>query len=117
MFTVKIPMTGTVAALKYEIKTSNSAFLRDINAKDLELWRVNFPADDLSSVNCPTYPELKDPTPMSELFKPGLDPKIVHIVVRVPADPESQHIAVGKQEGMRDTFAALDRSGCFLLFF
>ena len=43
--------------------------------------------------------------------------KIVNNVVRVPAHPESQHIAVGKQKGMRDTFAALDQSGCFLLFF
>ena len=104
---------NNVSILKDDIKVKTSQALRNIDAKDLRLWKVHLPVDDLSSIKCPISPEMGNATLLSELFQPVLDPKCVHVVVQVPAH---WHIADGGQEGMRDTVAALDRSGCFLLF-
>ena len=45
-----------------------------------------------------------------------LNDQLVHVVAYVPARPASSHIAERAQVGMRNTVAALELSGCFLLF-
>ena len=111
IFTVEIQMTRNVSVLKNKIKNSSSALLSNIDAKDLKLWHVHLPVDDLSSINCPTSdPEMGNATLLSELFRPVLDPKFVHVIVHVPDHPGTRH----SQRGMRYTVAALDQSACFL---
>src|SRR5260370_21634590 len=46
VFTVKIPRTDNVSILKDEIKKKNPHLLNDVNAKDLDLFRVSLPVND-----------------------------------------------------------------------
>ena len=103
-------MTSNVSILKKMIKEDKYPIFNKISASDLKLWQVNLP--DLSSIQCPTHAELLDHTTlMSELFRPPLDVKSIHVIVQLP----SQHITSGELKA-RDTLAALDRSGCFFFF-
>ena len=105
-------VSNNVSILKDDIKGKTQT-LENIDAKDLKLWRVNFPVVDLRSISRPNRDPEMNVTLLSELFQPVLDSKMVHVVVDVPDHPGSRHIA---EERMRDTVAALDRSACFLLF-
>ena len=106
-------VSNNVSILKDDIK-EKTQFLGNVDAKDLKLWHVNFPVDDLPSIPCPNCDPEINVTLLSELFQPVLDPKMVHVVVDVPDHPRSRHIT---EERMRDMVAALDLSACFLLFF
>ncbi len=85
IFTVKIPKTDNVSILKKMIKEENAHLLSHLDAKDLELWKVSFPIDDLTSKQLPTLgPSLRPHRLLSDLFNSGLDVSHIHIVARVP---------------------------------
>lgn len=117
--TVVISMgKNNVSILKDEIMTRNPIALAHIDAKDLKLWlaKPNTSVGNLSSIDYPTDPELGNATLLSDLFQPVLNDQLVHVVAHVPARPGSLHISERAQVGMRNTVAALELSGCFLLF-
>ena len=117
MLTVKIRKNENVNILKDMIKEKNpSLSLGKFSAGSLRLWQVDLPNDNLSSINRPPGPELENGALLLEVFPPRLHFKSVHVIVDVPAWAGSRHVAGGEQEGRRDTFAALDQSGCFLPF-
>ena len=81
MFIVKIPKTDNVSILKKMIKEENAPHLNHVAAKDLELWKVSFPTDDLASKQPPTLgPSLRPNRLLSDL----LDVSHIHIAARVP---------------------------------
>lgn len=111
IFTISIPKTKSVSILKDDIKDRNPLDFRNTAARHLLLWRVNVPISESSSICLPTGTQLENGRLLSELFRPLLDPKLIHVVVH---GAESFR---GEREEMRDTIAALDRSGCYPFFF
>ena len=85
MFTVEVPQGKNVSILKDEVKKKNAPHLNHVAAKDLELWKVSFPIDDLASKQPPTLgPSLRPHSLLSDLFNSVLDVSRIHIVARVP---------------------------------
>jgi len=85
MFTVKISNTDNVSILKDLIKEKRPVRFANIDATDVELWKVSFPIDDLASKQLPTLgPSLRPHRLLSNLFNFGLDVSHIHIAVRVP---------------------------------
>ena len=75
------------ASSKKLIKEENLSSLGHIDAKNLELWDVSFPSEDLSSINRPTGAGLGNAKVLWELFRRGLSgikSQAVHIVVDIP---------------------------------
>jgi hypothetical protein len=88
-FTVKISNVDNVSILKKLIKDQNPSSLGNIDAKDIDLWQVSFPIDDLPSKNPPTVgPKLRSEKLVSHVFPSDLDIYHVHIIVRPPGQGE-----------------------------
>ena len=89
MFTVKIPKNENVSILKDLIKEKNPSSLGNVDVKNLDLWQVSFPIDDLPSKNPPTVgPRLRSQKLLSDAFPSKLDINRIHVVVRVPSQGE-----------------------------
>ena len=89
MFTVKIPKTENVSILKDLIKEKNPSSLGNIDAKNIDLWQISFPIDDLHSKNPPTVgPKLRSEKLLSDAFPSALDINRIHVVARVPGQGE-----------------------------
>src|SRR6266545_5635141 len=85
MFTVEVPKVKNVSILKDLIKEKRPVRFANIDASDLELWKVSFPIDDLASKQPPTLgPSLRPHGLLSDLFTSILDASHIHIVARVP---------------------------------
>jgi hypothetical protein len=117
IFTVKISMgSNNVSILKDEIKAKNLNTVGHIDATQLKLWKVNnVPVADVSAVKTPTGTVIVNADLLSALFRPVLDPTMVHVIVDVP-HAKSRGIADEGLKDRRDTVAALDRSGSVLPF-
>ena len=84
-FTVEIPKNKNVSILKDLIKEKNPSSLGNIDAKNIDIWQVSFPIDDLPSKNPPTVgPKLRSEKLLSDAFPSKLDINHIHIVVRPP---------------------------------
>jgi hypothetical protein len=84
VFTVKIPKTDNVSILKKLIKEENLHLLAHVDAKDLELWNVSFPIDNLSLMEPSTVtPKLRSNRKLLSFADDLLDDH-VHILVKVP---------------------------------
>ncbi|KAK2465822.1 hypothetical protein APHAL10511_001463 [Amanita phalloides] len=80
----KIPKTDNVSILKKMIKEEKKRHLDQVDASDLNIWKVSFPIDDLDSQEPPTIgPSLKPHMPLSTIFSLALDANHIHIAVRV----------------------------------
>src|SRR6266545_5419954 len=85
MFTVEVPKVKNVSILKDLIKEKRPVRFANIDATDIELWKVSFPIDDLASKQPPTLgPSLRPHRLLSNLFSFGLDVSHIHIAARVP---------------------------------
>ena len=87
MFTVKIPRTDNVSILKDLIKEKKASRLKDIDASDLDLWKAEFPIDDLFTKN-PDGPKLRSGELLSDVFPSELDIRYIHVTVYVPVRSE-----------------------------
>ena len=89
MFTVKIPKTDNVSILKSSIKKEKASRLKDIDASDLDLWKAEFPIDDLPTQNPLTDgPKLRSGELLSDVFPSELDIRYIHVTVYVPIRSE-----------------------------
>ena len=83
MFTVKVPKTDNVSILKDLIKEKNPSSLGNIDVKNIDLWKVSFPIDDLILKTLTTPgPKLRPERLLSEVFSVNLDINCIHVVVR-----------------------------------
>jgi hypothetical protein len=82
MFTVKILKTENVSILKKSIKEENSLSLSNVDARNIDLWRVNFPIDDLpSKIPMTLGPTLRSEKLLSDVFPSELDTNRIHVFV------------------------------------
>ena len=80
LFTVTIEKTKNVSVLKKLIKGEKPSRLKDIDASDLDLWRVSYQPKDFSSKSPPAGPKLRPERLLSEVFPSELDKKYIHVV-------------------------------------
>lgn len=86
IFSVDIPDTESVDALKKQMKEQGFNHLKHVDTWDLDLWNVCIPIDDLSYRDPPTDgPKLNPEKPLAEIFSSKLDTSCIHVVVRVPS--------------------------------
>jgi hypothetical protein len=84
MFTVEIPKNKNVSILKKLIKEENPSSLDNIDVKNIDLWEVSFPIDDLFFKNPTTVgPKLRSEKLLSDTFRKELDTNRIHIAARV----------------------------------
>ena len=84
-FTVEIPKNKNVSILKDLIKEKNPSSLGNIDVKNIDIWQVSFPIDDLPSKNPPTIgPKLRSEKLLFDVFPSDLDTNRIHVVARVP---------------------------------
>lgn len=89
IFTVFVPTTYNVSILKSLIKKEKAPHLDHVAASDLDLWKVDFPIDDLPTKNLLTDgPKLGPVALLLDLFPPELDIKFIHVYVYVPVRSE-----------------------------
>jgi crinkler effector protein len=132
MFTVEIPKTKNASILKDLIKEKKAPHLDHVAASDLDLWKVNFPIDDLPTKNFLTDgPKLGSGELLSVAFPSELDIRYIHVTVYVPVRSEyyvdSWHdfahflslevVDEGKELGRRDQISNLEKSANVFFFF
>jgi hypothetical protein len=88
VFTLKIPKTENVSILKDRIKEKNSSSFGNVDSKNIDLWNVSIPMDDvtderLKNINEPLKPLL----PLSDVF-PRVEESHLHILIRAPTNGE-----------------------------
>jgi hypothetical protein len=83
MFTVEVEKTKNVSILKKLLKEENPSSLGNIDVKNIDLWKVSFPIDDLILKTLTTPgPKLRPERLLSEVFSVNLDINCIHVVVR-----------------------------------
>lgn len=88
-FIVDIPKTASVGALQKLIKEDNPSSLHNVDVKNIAMWSISFPIDDLPSKNPPAVgPKLRAEKTLSDVFSSKLDTSCIHVVVRVPGQGE-----------------------------
>jgi hypothetical protein len=88
MFTVKIDTTETVSILKKLIKEENPSSLGNVDVKNIDLWHVSFPIDDLSKETTIAGPKLKSEKLLSDVFHSELNTNCIHVFSRVSGPGE-----------------------------
>ena len=89
MFTVEIPNNKNVSILKSLIREKNPSSLGNVDVKDIDLWKAEFPIDDLFTKNLSTDgPKLRSGKLLSDVFPPELDIRYIHVTVCVPVRSE-----------------------------
>ncbi|KAF8157793.1 hypothetical protein B0H34DRAFT_844095 [Crassisporium funariophilum] len=87
-FTVKIPKTENISILKDLIKEKKPSSLRNIDAKNIDLWQISFPIDDLETavknLNLARYPKLSPPSKKLNTFFTDAADDCLHIIAKVP---------------------------------
>jgi hypothetical protein len=88
MFTVEIPQVENVSILKDLIKEKNPSSLGNIDAKNIELWKVSFPVDDLEkelgNINLAGYLKLSPPSKKLTTFFTNVADDYLHVIVKAP---------------------------------
>ena len=84
VFTVKVPKTDNVSILKDEIKKKKAHLFSDVDASDLDLWKVNRPIDDPASKNPQAGPPLRVNKKLSSLWDGDPPDDDLHILVKAP---------------------------------
>ena len=86
-FTVEIEKTKNVSIFKDLIKEENPLSLRNVDAKDLDLWAAEFEVDALTkeSLNNPLNKRKLSPTTkLSSIFDNIMNDDFLHIIVKAP---------------------------------
>ena len=88
MFTVEIPKNKNVSILKDLIKEKNPSSLGNIDAKNIDLWQISFPIDDLETavrnLNLARYPKLSPPSKKLTTFFTDAADDCLHIIAKAP---------------------------------
>jgi Crinkler effector protein N-terminal domain len=88
IFTVKFSKTDDVSILKDLIKEKKAPHLNHIAASDLELWKVNFPIDDLEAQLAKFTPSrasmLFPAKRLLQIFKGGIEEDYIHVIAASP---------------------------------
>ena len=88
MFTVEIPKNKNVSILKKIIKEENPSSLGNVDVKNLDLWQVSFPIDDLEAqlgnINLAGYPKLSPPSKKLTTFFTNVVDDCLHVIVKAP---------------------------------
>ena len=88
-FVVKIPKAETVSILKELIRDKNPSSLANVDVKDIDLWRVSFPIDDLPVKASTKFgPKLRAEKLLSDVFPNVLDINHIHVFALVPEKGE-----------------------------
>ncbi|KAF8076836.1 hypothetical protein FPV67DRAFT_1618798 [Lyophyllum atratum] len=92
MFTIEIPDTKNVSALKEAIKEAQRPGLDHIRASTLSLWQVPISVDahcakTVADLELAEEAILSPVTPLSQLFPASLATERLHIVARSPSTP------------------------------
>ena len=88
-FTVEIPKNKNVSILKDLIKKEKAPHLNHVAASDLDLWKTDFPFDDLHSMSLSSWaptvePKLGSGELLLDVFPSELNIKFIHVTVCVP---------------------------------
>ena len=87
-FTVKIPKNKNVYILKALIKEKKAPHLNHVDASDLDLWKIDFPFDDLETelgnINLISYPKLSPPYKRLSTFFTDAADDCLHVIAKVP---------------------------------
>ncbi|KAG9310575.1 hypothetical protein JVU11DRAFT_9130 [Chiua virens] len=114
IFTVKIPRTETVAALKEAIKNMNSVTFRDIDAYELDLYRVCLPYDDRLGETLQKFAFDREAclAPVGVLSNIFRDPPAehVHVVIEPPQTPSNLLPDASTSQPQADLLAPLIES-------
>jgi hypothetical protein len=99
-FTVEIPKNKNVSILKDLIKEKKASRLKDIDASDLDLWKADFPIDDLAkklrNINLALYPKLSPSSKkLTTFFTDAADDRL-HVIAKAPG--------MSRQSSLRTTF-------------
>jgi hypothetical protein len=84
VFTVEIFKDKNVSILKDEIKKKKAHLLSDVDASDLDLWKVCRPIDDPASKQPQTGPPLRVTKRLSSLWAGEPSDDDLHILVKAP---------------------------------
>jgi len=88
MFTVKVPKTDNVSILKDLIKEKNLNSLSDMDPKNIDLYQVSIPVDDVDKEKLKNeLKPLKALLPLSRVF-PRVEENHLHVVVKAPTKGE-----------------------------
>ena len=85
VFPVKIQRNDNVGILKDKIKKKKSHLLSDIDASDLDLWKVCSPIDDPTSKRPQAERPLRDNKRLSSLWDGDPSDDDLHILVKAPS--------------------------------
>ena len=88
MFTVKVLETENVSILKDLIKEKNASTLKDVDALDLDVWKVDLPVSHFpNSFEETILPNNDVLSPLQELSEVFLAPdrQRVHVVIKLPS--------------------------------
>ena len=124
MFTVEIEKTKNVSILKDLIKEKKAPHLNHVAASDLDLWKVDFPIDDLPTKKISTDgPKLGPGELLLDVFPPELNIRFIHITVIYTRGIilliilSLEVVDEGKELGRRDQISALEKSANVFFFF
>jgi hypothetical protein len=88
MFTVEIPKNKNVSILKDLIKEKNPSSLGNVDAKNIDLWQVSFPIDDLETelrnINLDHYMKLSSPGKKLTTFFTDAADDCLHVIAKAP---------------------------------
>ena len=88
MFTVEIPNNKNVSILKDLIKEKKAPHLDHVAASDLDLWKAEFPIDNLETksqnIDLARYPKLSPPSKKLTTFFTDAADDFLHVIAKAP---------------------------------
>jgi hypothetical protein len=87
-FTVEISKNKNVSILKDLIKEKNPSSLGNIDVKNIDLWQVSFPIDNLemevANIDIDHYPKLSPPSKKLATFFTDIADDCLHVIAMAP---------------------------------
>jgi len=87
IFPIDIDRSKTVGALKKIVKEENQKTLEDVDAKDLTLWRVDIPIDEITDNALELFSpniRLEPAKRLSSYFSEKLSKEQLHVIIESP---------------------------------
>lgn len=102
LFTVKVLETENISILKKLIKEEKANTLKDVDASDLDIWKVDIPIlnfqKNLSKIELVDDNCLSPLEELSDVF-PALVSKRVHVLIRLPPVDKPGKFPCGTYDG------------------
>ena len=88
-FSIDILVTKTVDSLKELIRAKNPSSLASVDVKDIDLWKVSFPVDDLEKelgdLDLSRHQRLSPSAQKLTKFFTDVEDNCLHIIARAPS--------------------------------